>query len=389
MKKICVGPPANSRAIVPLIIIGRFTTTSFFGKIDKSIGMKSILSVFLGLGLLAAPIILAQMLQGNTPATAWAQDSSDEKKASPAKKSTRAETILRQAIRKTESWTTIESKIRQKLSLFDKQLFGSGIYIEQLSPLSIHSDFDRTQFRLELRIQPPSDSLGQEEPNTLISVCDRRYVWKYTSMTGEKPSLERIDVERLKKAIALGGQAEKYRRIQGIPATGGLAGTLRQLENFYVFDLPPEEPMLGGQIAAWRLKGRLRSDQKKRMTERLHQNSESPNETKKKPRPEQIATDIVIFLGKDDLFPYRLEYYRRVSEKQELGEPFLTMEIFEVRLDGEGIPSSIFHYLPGENIHPHNLTDEFIEKLKLPAPPKAEEPALPEELTSDQDERYR
>jgi hypothetical protein len=66
--------------------------------------------------------------------------------------------------------------------------------------------------------------------------------------------------------------------------------------------------------------------------------------------PAQIPHRVVVFLGRDDLFPYRIEYLRTPSKKEPgfdpanaQPRPIVVMELFEVQAN-VALPEATFQY---------------------------------------------
>jgi hypothetical protein len=98
--------------------------------------------------------------------------------------------------------------------------------------------------------------------------------------------------------------------------------------------------------------------------------------------PKQIPDRVVLMIGRDDLFPYRLEYWRLLPvEKKPLSlkKPppadrlLLAMELFEVQLD---VPLDVrqFSYNPGDQ-PVVDLTPSYLQSLGLKDVVEAKSPA--------------
>ena len=87
--------------------------------------------------------------------------------------------------------------------------------------------------------------------------------------------------------------------------------------------------------------------------------------------PQQLPQRVVLTLGHDDLFPYRMEYLRdgrREAERSGAASTIATLEFFEVRLGGP-IPPQRFVYQPG-NRTVVDGTEAYLKQLGITdAPP--------------------
>jgi hypothetical protein len=89
--------------------------------------------------------------------------------------------------------------------------------------------------------------------------------------------------------------------------------------------------------------------------------------------PQQLPGRVVLTLGHDDLFPYRMEYFRdsAVGNPDDPNAPgtIATLEFFEVRMGGQ-IPPQRFVFQPG-NRTVINGTEAYLKQLGItdaPAP---------------------
>ena len=88
--------------------------------------------------------------------------------------------------------------------------------------------------------------------------------------------------------------------------------------------------------------------------------------------PEHLPDGVVLFLGREDLFPFRVEYRRRMP-RSPLGQGYeedsavVTMDLFEVSLNMP--PDDLrFSFAPG-NLEYSDQTDHFLERLGLKKKP--------------------
>ena len=84
--------------------------------------------------------------------------------------------------------------------------------------------------------------------------------------------------------------------------------------------------------------------------------------------PEYLLDQVVLLLGREDLFPYRIEYRRTTSEKaSHPGGPtsraLVTMDLFEVNINVPIDPAR-FIYSPGD-IEFSDQTAAFLQTLGL------------------------
>ena len=260
--------------------------------------------------------------------------------------------LLQQAILALEGRRSVSAKIRiRDVDLFDRSPVGSGVYLEQRS--------DRQSlFRLEVRMQ-----LGGE-PSSLLHVCDGHYLWMYRKL-GEQENLTRVNAGRVEQALEESGNIHELTKVGYWPGLGGLPKLLRSLEAAFDFH-SVEEALLADQLPVFRLQGNWKPDQL------AQEGSETDGEKKGKSvdRSElgdHVPNHVVLWLGKMDTFPYRIEYRRREPNRRKGDAPkdrsIITLEFFEVDLNAPIHPTR-FLYSPGD-LEYSDDTKRFLKKLGL------------------------
>jgi len=316
-----------------------------------------------------------------------------------------AQQILQTAVRTLESRDGVSARIRQQVDLFGKQLVGSGVYLQQrvgsdqsppvqtafplaplagrpggadvrpaeeaspLAPLAGRGtqrvpggegSWDGLLIRLELRIQ-----VGDQQ-SSLLQVLSPptpagHYLWTYRRLPDEE-RLSRVDLVRAAEALEKAQHAPGLGTEGILSGLGGLPRLLRGLEA--TFDFNSAEPGTFGRLPVWRLQGRWKPDRLAKILpdqKAVIEAGEPPDLTR---LPEHLPDRVVLMLGQDDLFPYRVEYRRGIPEKaggQNDGRPLVTMELFDVKLDVP-IDRARFVYNPG-NTGFSDETESFISSL--------------------------
>src|SRR5687767_11573050 len=147
-----------------------------------------------------------------------------EAPASPAavseQKSPTAEETLRAAIGALERYETIVAKLRQRSSLFGKDLVGSGSYVQGPARYNL--------VRLELSLQV------DDRQSTLLQVCDGKQLWTHRDLWGET-KLACLDAQRVLAALQKNEAAHQRASVEGL-ALGGLPRVMRELERSFQFD---------------------------------------------------------------------------------------------------------------------------------------------------------
>jgi hypothetical protein len=285
-----------------------------------------------------SPLLLAAE-QGPAPAPA------------PALTAVQPQSLLESSIRMSETRNTVSAKIRQQVDLFGKRLAGDGSYME-----------DRRNgipsVRLELQIQ-----VG-EKSSVLLQVCDGRYFWTYRKLCDQVPSLSRIDAVRAATALAEADGLSGRDPAKLLPGLGGLPRLLRGLHNN--FDFTAAQRGQWGMRQVWQLEGGWKPGPLSKILPKKKGPSESgkPVDITRLPEPQPHC--VVLLLGQEDLFPYRIEYCRKEVKKE--GEKtteelrhIVTMEFSEVRFNA-ALDSGHFIYNPGTGEF-SDQTDAFLQGL--------------------------
>ncbi len=267
------------------------------------------------------------------------------------KPSDRPPDLLNQAIRLVEGRRSISAKVWQRAELFGKQLEGSGIYLEQRSEEGL-------QLRLELKF--PLDG----EPCVLLQVCNGRYLWRYEKF-GAVAKLERIDTWRVLQALEERGPFSDEASLPPWPGWGGIPRLLRALQRNFDFS-PPQAAELPGGFPTLRLEGQWKSDRLAALYPGSPVAAGQGRAGDREALPPQAPHDVLVYLGRDDLFPYRIEFRsssQSNSHSDQTGRDPIraVMELREVVFNVP-IAREQFHYDPG-TLEYTEQTDRFLESL--------------------------
>ncbi len=83
--------------------------------------------------------------------------------------------------------------------------------------------------------------------------------------------------------------------------------------------------------------------------------------------PPHLPDHVILYLGKENLFPYNVEYYRLAPNRKAAYPPpqdriLVAMELFDV-VTSVPIPSTRFFYHPG-NLEFTDQTEAYLESLR-------------------------
>jgi outer membrane lipoprotein-sorting protein len=260
--------------------------------------------------------------------------------------------IFQRAIALLQSRQSVSARVRQTSEIFGRRPVGSGIYLEQRLP-------GVTLFRLEMRLQL------DDQPSSLLEVCDGHYVWNYRQIF-QQETLVRIDLDRVNRHLEEAGKWQPG-SMGGLPAIGGLPRLVQALGSNFSFTRA-DQKVLRGQVPAWRLEGLwtpARLEQLLPEQAKSIQGGKAPNLSI---LPSHAPDRVVVFLGMDDLFPYRIEYRRQPDKKESpeaTSDKMMTeIDFYDVAFDVP-IPPIRFLYNPPKNLTQTDETDKFLNAIGL------------------------
>jgi hypothetical protein len=155
------------------------------------------------------------------------------------------------------------------------------------------------------------------------------------------------------KRAAADSPIAQLRSAETYSSDGSLPGTLKSLANTFDFS-PPQSIQLHQQVPAWRLEGQWKNAWLPQvLPKQAIQEGKLPDFSK---LPDHLFDRVAVFLGTDDLFPYRIEYLRRQAGKgQQVATDRIVAAIdyYQVELDQPN-PAERFRYIPKAS----QITDE-------------------------------
>lgn len=310
---------------------------------------------------LSCKLVVAQ----GVAATGAGQDSASSYAVATTDLATQMEqaaALMRQVVATAEARQSIVAKVRQQTDLYGHKLVGSGLYMQQ------GRGVDR-RFRFELKM-PIGDRLG-----TFEQICDGNNLWFRQDLAG-KLTLNRLELARVREAARDGaGQGISLFGLgsQGL-TIGGLPKLLRNLERSFQFTSITQYRL--DTVEVWIVQGDWREE---RLFELFPEQRERVAKGKNFSTgkvAEHFPDRVRLFIGRADLFPYRIEYWQRKTSTTKDGPvetahfPLL-MELFEVQLDVPVDPSR-FLYKPGDDMDVKDITSDFIKSLNpVPLPTAA------------------
>lgn len=263
--------------------------------------------------------------------------------------------LVRQAVATLERHYSVSAEVTQNAFLMGHEVIGSGTYCEQRSNQAL-------RFRLELNAQTRDDKLA----SGMVQVCDGQYLWNYRKLR-ENETLSRVDLALVKQRLAESGGDQTVQILDAWPGLGGLPKLLRSFDRAFVFD-KPEGVQLQAEFPAWKVEGRWRPEILAQAVPEHKEAIEQGRGVAREDLPEHLPNSVVLFLGKDDRFPYSIIFYRldgtTTDVKASPNSPaaIVRINMTKVRFN-QPIPAGQFIYNP--RLKFADQTEEMLTKLGL------------------------
>lgn len=315
-----------------------------FGKSGKTLGLKSSLPSLCAIAIAALPATFAEVrAQSPVPAAETpAPTAKADVTALPDPATAEVPTIapaqlLLEAQTAVGRRHSITALVRFHAELFGRDVVGNGVYLQ--GPVSSRL------VRYELHM------LAGERRVHLLEINDGRHLWRRMQYKAE-PDVERIDVDRVLAALH---QPDKPSGVDPtiLLSIGGLGRLLIALNHDFDFSHSVPADNLG-DVPVFGIAGRWKPEALTRL------GAESVD----KLRP-HVPDYVVILLGRDDLFPYQIEYRRTAGGAGQGSAPqerrLLKLEFHDVRFDVP-VDAAQFHFA-AEHLHFVDVTDRAIIDL--------------------------
>ena len=262
-----------------------------------------------------------------------------------------SQAILDKAVADADSHRFVSASIRQRADLMGRQLLGSGRYLELRQGVV-------PMIRLELSIE----IAGQM--TSLVQVCDGRLFWTYRKML-DGESLSHVDAVRATAALdGLLTASTTPAAAADVPGLGGISRLIRGLRASFRFATAERGQL--GELPVWRLEGDWKADQLAKVLPKQRDAILAGKPADLSRLPIYMPDRVVLLLGQEDLFPYRIEFRRIVPPKKSSStEPrsVATLEFFEVNFSAPINPAQ-FIYTPGALAKAdQDRTDEFLQSI--------------------------
>lgn len=243
-----------------------------------------------------------------------------------------AEEALHGAIAALDRYETVTAKVRQRAEVLGKAVSGAGTYVQGPPRYNL--------VRLEMSLQV------DDRACSLLQICDGKQLWIQRDSFGSM-TLTCLDAQKVLAARQKKDTSRPTAATDGL-ALGGLPRVLRELDRSFQFEQLPDAKL--GTLAVRVLRGQWRPDRWSRFLpdQAAALAAGKPAELSK--LPPHAPDEVLLYLGRDDLFPYRLEC-RRISRPEDiigrdLPPMSFALEFYEVHVNSAVDPLT-FVYTPG------------------------------------------
>ncbi len=256
---------------------------------------------------------------------------------------------------------SVMARIRYQAEMFGNHLVGKGSYLQ------LGQGLER-KMRLELETPIGDQSLVLEQ------ICDGQFLWQYQppiarnkQTAPERPTVTRIDIRRV---LAAAQQDKRDVRADfiGQLSLGGLPKLMEGLRQSFRFNRAEAGKL--GDVRVWIATASWRPEALAVFAKDLADQAAKGRPLNLKRLPQQLPEEIVVYFGRDDLFPYRIEYRRRTAQQGRGAEsdgemlPIVVVEFCDVRLNVQIDPQQ-FEYRPGNEVDVVDATQNFMKTLGL------------------------
>jgi hypothetical protein len=269
--------------------------------------------------------------------------------------------LMREARTVLERHQWVSAKLHHQIDLYQQQLIGNGVYRQ--GPPKTH------WMSLDLKL------IVGNQTTIIQQRCDGDSRWQCRSVDDRRVSVTRVDLTRLQQS-ADDWDRDVWQAIdRGAPelGQGGLPKLLAALDKAFEFRAVAKEKtklLRLPELPMYKIRGQWRADRQAKWLPGQKDAIASglPVDLTKLPPP--IPDHVLVFLGRDDLFPYRIEYGRDDPKAPERSRTLVAIDLDEVVFDVP-IDSGEFTFDPGD-APVVDQTELYIQMLgSSPKPPKS------------------
>ncbi|MCA9247428.1 MAG: hypothetical protein KDA42_09945 [Planctomycetales bacterium] len=260
--------------------------------------------------------------------------------------------LIAEATERFAKHASVRALIHTEVDVWGHRFTGKGRY---LLTRREGDELSRLELELELRANAKST---QGRTTKLLEVNDGRYLWRERT-DGESREAERIDLARA-GAAATNREVANSWSVEPFALQGGLETMLEALRKNFEFSKVAASRI--DNVPVLRTIGHWRPEC---LAEILSDDKITASNASKK-APKHLPREVSVTLGRDDLFPYEVDFRAGdqggAGERNELTETSIRYRFYEVVL-GVEIDPRYYVYKPGDIIV-EDVTDKFLKQRK-------------------------
>jgi len=246
-----------------------------------------------------------------------------------------AERIVTSACAAFARCDSVSVKLRQKARIGPRTLVGTGRYLQS-------GQGENQRFRFESTLTCDSESFEVTE------VCDGLFFWGHRRHGADRPTLQRIDVRRVREKLQQLGLAEP---VDSAPYLGGLPRVLWLVRQRFRFAAAVPGDLRG--LPVWIVDGRWDPEALAGLLPDLADAARRPEGVPPERLPDGVPWGVRFAIGQADLLPLRLEWLaipgvRPVSAAEP--EPIAVLELDAFEFDAPVEPAAFFYQPAGEGL---------------------------------------
>ncbi len=269
--------------------------------------------------------------------------------ASPPPAEANGDAMVGRVLATVDGQRSIAAKLRHKIDLLGTPQFGTGLYLQQ-------GRGPQRLIRFELKLQGDGRTPSVEE------VSNGSYLWIYEQL-GDDRSLARVDLGRLARGRPRtpGSTAPNFSL-----SLGGLPRLLLALQTSFHF-APPVESRLD-DLRVWTLDGQWNAARLSTLLPEQKAAIDAGQGVDLSKLAPQLPDRVVLRVGYDDLFPYRIEFWRanaktKDAQSADRGKLLVVMELYEVQIGGALDPRQFVH--SAADLQPVDRTQAYLDRYGL------------------------
>ncbi|MCA9212221.1 MAG: hypothetical protein KDB27_04075 [Planctomycetales bacterium] len=322
---------------------------------------------WLNAGLMAALLVVAwsrwsqanassEKKQQMPPSATVEGDGADTNEQAPSNDgSSKGDQLIGKAIEALEAAPSIVAQVKHEARFFGQLLVGDGTY-QQLN------DPEGVMTRLEITVQT------DQQVTSLRHISNGKFL-HILEQSDLGQTVGRVDLRAIRDAdeSAPTDSARSPSLVNSI-AIGGLPRLLAELQRNFKFRAP--QAIMFQNVPVWAVAGEWKAARLQTLFPSVKGIVRANGTVNVDRLPQYVPNRVFVLLGRDGLFPYRIEYHKDTDSSQNRtgtnaaqSTALLTMDLYRVQI-GMPIEPRTFFYNPGGHQKVDDRTAQFTKTLR-------------------------